>query len=418
MRGRRSKPPETPPPTPDQAALERRCKLLEVELEEHVTLYAQAVEVIADLEAKQSKAAEQSRAIANANVRAALLMEEIETREQALAEQTAKAEALLEEVAEKNAQLDSANHRLEESYDELTKEQALQELELKRLEIELQTAKAVQQMLIPASPPRNIPGLDLATSYVPAGETGGDWLGFLHNPHNHELSILIGDVTGHGVGPALIVAGAFSVVSTIDTMRAIIDGVGADTVSAVQSQLDAQLRRRILDTIADPRSLLHVLDSVIQKMGKQKMLMTFFASVYDYESRILRFANAGHCLPILIGEKEIKSASRSSRRLPARQLVARGNQLGMASTDPSAREIRSQQLEPGDLLVYYTDGLIENSNREGQQCDARRLTAWLTELWYQPVDQIRDTLQERANEFLAGQEPDDDTAFIVARVTA
>ncbi len=418
MRGRRTKAPETTPPPPDQAALERRCKLLEFELEEHTTLYAQAVDVIAELEAKQSQAEEQARAIANANVRAALLMEEIETREQALAEQTAKAEALLEEVAEKNAQLDSANQRLEVSYDALTKEQAMQEIELKRMEIELQTAKAVQQMLIPAEPPRNIPGLELATSYTPAGETGGDWLGFLHNPHNRELSILIGDVTGHGVGPALIVAGAFSVVSTIDTMRAIINGVGADALNAVQSQVDAQLRKRILDSIADPRSLLQILDAVIQRMGKQEMLMTFFASVYDYDKRTLRFANAGHCLPILIGEKEVKSASRSSRRVPARQLVARGNQLGMASAGSTIREIRTQQLEPGDLLVYYTDGLIENSNHEGQQCDARRLTAWLSELWYQPVDQIRDALLERSNQFLAGQQPDDDTAFIVARVTA
>jgi len=336
--------------------LQRRCKLLQIELEEQSRLYTQSLEVIEELEAQQRRSDEQAKALANANVRAALLMEELETREQALAEQTAKTEALLVEVAEKNAQLDAANRRLAESYDELTKEQALREIELRRLEVELQTAQTVQQLLIPAAPPKGIPGLELAMSYAPAAETGGDWLGFIHIPERRELEILIGDVTGHGVGPALIVAGAYSAFSTIDSMRRIISDVEEE-----QSSLGDKLRELILEQIADPCSVLDVLNDVIRSMGKQKILMTFFASNYNYDTRILRFANAGHCLPILIGEREIRSAPRSARRVPVRALVARGNPLGMP--EPAGWQVRSQQLEPGDLLVYYTDGLIENRNR-------------------------------------------------------
>src|SRR5262249_48356409 len=100
----------------------------------------------------------------------------------ALARKTKELEETNRRLEHTNEELAIAKARLENSYDDLKKEQALKEIESRRMEVELQTARSVQRMLIPKAPPSAIPGLELAFRYLSATETGGDWIGFVEDP--------------------------------------------------------------------------------------------------------------------------------------------------------------------------------------------------------------------------------------------
>jgi serine phosphatase RsbU (regulator of sigma subunit) len=296
--------------------------------------------------------------------------------------------AKLEEV---NATLDIARHRLETSYGDLQKEQALREIELRRMEVELTTARTVQSMLIPSKPPQDIPGVELACSYRPAQETGGDWFGFVHDAEARELSIMIGDVMGHGVASALLTAGVCSFVSASTYLQP--PGVRFD----LQQTMSA-LNRVILD------------------MGRQELPMTFFASRLDYTSRVLTYASAGHPNPFLLRASQLTSDFAIDARRNVMTLQSRSGQLGMS--EEVHADVRTIQLEAGDLLIWYTDGATENMNAEGRPISERQLLRWVRELYAESitVEAMGAALETKLLDFLGSRKPDDDMAFILARI--
>jgi serine phosphatase RsbU (regulator of sigma subunit) len=400
----------------DEAALARdRAKVsaLEVELEEQTRLYEETLEHVARLEAEQAKMRTGAEALEHANVRSALLMEELEDREQKYREQA-------ESLRRTSAELDAVNRQLAGAHEALQEEQKLKQKYLTRIESELETARHVQQLLIQEPPSASVAGLDLAVSYVPAGETGGDWLGFLHHEQREELSLLIGDVTGHGLGAALITAGAASTIATIDQLRRAA-GAAAGGKEIAARGLRELLRRagaasvgEQVDILAEPRYLLELLDGVVGHMGGYRFLMTFFAASYERRTSTLRYSNAGHVLPFLLGKEDL---ARTQTRFAARQLQSRGNPLGHARTgEEEPRDQHSIQLTSGDLLLFYTDGLVENPDRKRQPIGARRVVAWLHELYDRPVPEIRDGLVNRVRDFLGKATVADDMTIIVARV--
>jgi sigma-B regulation protein RsbU (phosphoserine phosphatase) len=402
----------TDPNSINPLRLQHQLEALTVELDEQTRLYEETLEHVAVLENQQAEMRSHSLALEQANVRSALLMEELEDREQKYREQA-------ESLRRTTEELDRVHRQLAGAHEELQKEQKLKQKYLTRVESELETARRVQHLLL-REPPASAAGLELAVSYVPAGETGGDWIGFLHNEGRGEVELLIGDVTGHGLGAALITAGASAAVSALDELRR--------AASAAQSTLQPpgkglrDLLRRAgaesvadcVDKLAEPRYLLELLDGVVGNMGGFRYLMTFFAASFQKRSRTLRYANAGHCLPLLLGKEDLAKQTRYG----ARSLQARGNPLGY-DRDPGA-DLREQvmiKVEPGDLMLFMTDGLIENCDLGGHAIGTRKVVSWMRELYDRPVQEIRDGIERRVRDFLEDEPLADDMSFIVARVT-
>lgn len=205
------------------------------------------------------------------------------------------------------------------------------EPERERIEQELQTAKAIQQTFLPREVP-TLAGWELVPHYQPAHELGGDFYDFLQLDDGR-LGLVIGDVTGEGIPAALVMT------ATHTMIRA----------AAQESASPGQIFARVND-------LLHA-------DIPPGTFVTCFYAVLDPESGRLRFANAGHEAPFrcLAGH--------------ASELWASGMPLGMM---PGTQyEEYEAILEPGESLLFYSDGLVEAHNSSREMFDLPRLKSLL-----------------------------------------
>jgi serine phosphatase RsbU (regulator of sigma subunit) len=196
-------------------------------------------------------------------------------------------------------------------------------IEKLRLEQSLELASAIQRDLMPRVP-KNLPGWDVHGWYGPAERTGGDFYDFVP-VKGGRLGIVIGDATGHGIGPALITATAQA--SLRSTLRLV------DDAGEVVTLLNEDLCERVED-------------------GR---FLTLFLALLDEQGR-LDALNAGHP-PALLWRR----ANDAIEAIPLN-----GPALGMLSGEHySTHPTRS--LAPGDLLLLYTDGLTEARPSDGER---------------------------------------------------
>ena len=201
-------------------------------------------------------------------------------------------------------------------------------LEKARIEQQLRIARQVQGALLPAADPV-VAGYDIAGTNVPTWEIGGDYFDYLPQPDGR-LGIAVADVSGKGVPAALIMA----------TFRA-----------ALRAQ---RVRGMPLDGIAERlnRILLDSMDA--------SRFVTAFYGLLDPASGALAFANCGHNPPLLL------RAAGGCEALPSG-----GPALGMWHAAQFAPG--SAVLAPGDVLVLYTDGVVEVTNASGEMFGVDRL---------------------------------------------
>lgn len=190
----------------------------------------------------------------------------------------------------------------------------LDSLEKVRLEQSLELASAIQRDLMPRVP--SIPGWDLAGWYGPAEQTGADFYDFLRAGPG-SLALVVGDVTGHGIGPALITASA-------------------------QGSLRTSLRLN-----PDPGQVVTLLNQDLCERIEDGRFLTLFLAALD-EHGSVRALNAGHAPPLLW--------SRNDRSM--RDIKMCGPALGMLA-DEVYRAHPPLAMASGDVLVAYTDGLTE-----------------------------------------------------------
>jgi sigma-B regulation protein RsbU (phosphoserine phosphatase) len=201
-------------------------------------------------------------------------------------------------------------------------------IEKQRIEQQLHIAKQVQTALLPAADPV-LPGYDIAGTNVPTWEIGGDYFDYLPQPDGR-LGLAVADVSGKGVPAALIMA----------TFRA-----------ALRAQ---RVRGLPLDGIADR------LNRIMRDSMDTSRFVTAFYGLLDPASGELGFANCGHNPPILLRGDGGREA-----------LPSGGPALGMwneARFSPG-----SVTLRPGDVLVLYTDGVVEVMNPSGEMFGLDRL---------------------------------------------
>jgi sigma-B regulation protein RsbU (phosphoserine phosphatase) len=212
-----------------------------------------------------------------------------------------------------------------------------------RMENELATARTVQETLFPSAT-AEIGPVQISGLYLSASECGGDWWYYCEN--GDKVYIWIGDATGHGAPAALITSAARAVASVIES--------GPPIPVSVALRL---LNRAINDT------------------SKGKMMMTFFLAAIDKATGEFTFSNASHELPLILHRKE----DGSYRRDDFETVEGINNPRLGERPDFEFRE-SSIQLQPGDKLIFYTDGLVDVKDRSSNTFGERRfLKALATE---------------------------------------
>jgi len=206
-------------------------------------------------------------------------------------------------------------------------EQKREAQERERIEQELRIARLIQQTLLPKTLPK-LSGYDIAAYYQPAREVGGDFYDFLLLQDGC-LGLVMGDATGKGMPAALVMAGARSM------LRAV----------AQSSDSPGEVLKRANDAL--------VADI------PPNMFITCFYAVLDPETGRLRYANAGHDLPYLRQGTDVE------------ELRARGMPLGLMPG--IGYEQKELVLEAGNSVFFYSDGLVEAHDREGEMFGFPRL---------------------------------------------
>lgn len=202
-----------------------------------------------------------------------------------------------------------------------------QTAEKARMESELNTARTVQETLFPES--KGILGpLSVSGFYEPASECGGDWWHYCKVGDKYFL--WIGDATGHGVPAALITAAAKSASTIIERLN------------------------------VTPDKALALLNRSIYEVSRGRIMMTFFLASYDANTRTLTYANASHEAPYLI--KKSDEPLKKKSLIPLNEVT--NPRLGQAKD--TVYQLSSIQLDPEDIIFFYTDGIpdIQNPGKE------------------------------------------------------
>jgi serine phosphatase RsbU (regulator of sigma subunit) len=253
-----------------------------------------------------------------------------------------------------------------------------QTAEKARLEQELEVAKAIQESLVPGEVPVDRGALKFAGYYLPAAQTGGDWWTWAELVGGKTL-LVIGDVTGHGVPSAMITAAAKA---ACDVAR----HVHGDDVTVTR--------------------LLEIMNHAIFESAQRRFVMTCFASIVDPRNRTITYANAGHNFPYLFRAGEGKGEFGS--------LMIRGNRLG---DDRASRyEAKTTELVAGDVVVWYTDGIVECENEVGEEYGEKRFRNSVRRAAALDAGEMRDAIVAEATSFFGDTPRKDDITMIVGRI--
>ncbi|MGB2625678.1 MAG: SpoIIE family protein phosphatase [Candidatus Acidiferrum sp.] len=243
-----------------------------------------------------------------------------------------------------------------------------------RLQNDLETAREIQRQLLPTGA-KEIPGLDLATAYIPARELGGDFYDLL--PYGiGRLGIALGDVSGKGTAAALYGSLAIGI-----------------------------LREVVNERQGSPAEMLDILNKrlLAARMDARFVAMQF--AVYDAALRELSISNGGGTLPLLVRGGQVTEINVS------------GVPLGLLP-DVEYDEITIALL-PGDVILLASDGIHESTNQDLEEYGSDRLKALLATV--EPVDPgytIAQRIVKATDEHTGfGLPPHDDRTLLILRVT-
>jgi len=198
---------------------------------------------------------------------------------------------------------------------------ALELVDRIRVRDELEVARELQAALLPQDMPV-VPGWSFAHSYRTANEVGGDYYDLMPLPDGR-VALVVGDASGHGMAAGLVMAIANATLKTA------------------------------LDLDPAPERVAALLNRAIWRIGTKRTFMSIFYAVLDPATGSLDFVSAGHPFPFI---------RREDGRIE--ELGSGGLPLGMRESLPL--ETRTVELRPGDLLVFYTDGLAEAIDTQGR----------------------------------------------------
>ncbi len=249
---------------------------------------------------------------------------------------------------------------------QLVQQQQAEAQERERINQELRVARLIQQTLLPKAVPE-LSGWQMAASYRPAREVGGDFYDFLELPDGR-LGIVIGDVTSKGVPAALVMA----------TTRSVLRATALQFVS--------------------PGQVLEQANALLCPDMPPKMFVTCFYAILDPESGRLSYANAGHHLPYRRHQSGVT------------ELRATGMPLGAM---PGMRyEEQEVFLGDGDTVLFYSDGLVEAHDASREMFGLPRLRQLLADQNLDGAPPIAHLLDGLARFTGPAWEPEDDVTLV------
>jgi sigma-B regulation protein RsbU (phosphoserine phosphatase) len=248
-----------------------------------------------------------------------------------------------------------------------------------RLEKELRFAQRVQTALLPAGPPKRLKGIEVAASFAPARELGGDFHDYL-SPESHTLVVAVGDVSGKGVPAALYSAFAAELVR------------------------GRTFRRRYLPDRSSPSGVLSSINTILHQRQLEEYYCTLCYTVFDLKRRILTLANSGLPYPIRCSAEGVA------------QIELPGVPLG--SFQGTAYDEIAYALHAGDLFVLCTDGVFEAMNEQGQEFTAARLIDVVGTLRDQPPAKVVGGIFAAVEAWRGETPPNDDMTAVAVRITA
>ena len=274
---------------------------------------------------------------------------------------------------------------LGEAFDSMTAsvERLLRESEEKlRLESELEIAREVQAQLFPRSAPE-VPGLALYGVCKAARSVSGDYYDFLKLGENR-VCLVLGDVSGKGISAALLMA-------------------------AIQSALRAQFYDGFAPTSGShtlPLSTAAVVSRLnlqLYENTPQEKYVTFFFGVYDAATRTLTYTNAGHLPPVLFRGGRVE------------RLRAGGTVVGLFS--PLTYEQAEIQIQPGDLLLAFTDGITEPENIYGEEFGEDRMLEVVRRALNASPQILVEEIYRSVSDWTGSPELQDDMTLVVAKAS-
>ena len=252
--------------------------------------------------------------------------------------------------------------------------------ERERLESELAIAQEVQAQLFPREAPR-LASFEALGVCRPARSVSGDFYDYVRLSDDR-LAISFGDVAGKGISAALVMA---AVHSTLRTQLALLGGQAAEAdLAEASARLVTETNRQLCAGTASDK------------------FATLFFGAYDARQSSLAYVNAGHLPPVLV------------RRGKAERLEVTGMVVGAFPVAPYTASVL--ELEPGDLLVAFTDGLTEPENPYEEQFGEERLMETLVRAADLPAEELIRAVIAEVDDW-AGQTPEqqDDMTILVAR---
>ncbi len=243
-------------------------------------------------------------------------------------------------------------------------------LQQERLERELQLAMEIQQRFQPTAPPV-ISGYEFQGISFPCYEIGGDYYDFIKR-EDGRLVIALGDVSGKGTAAALLMS---SLHAAVHAQACSHDSL-VETISAVN--------RYLADNIPPNR------------------FVTLFYAELDPESGALSFLNAGHNPPLIVHAAGT-----------VEQLASGGLPLGI-KPDAEYREGRTQ-LQHGDVLVIYSDGVTEAASPSGEEFGPTRLYEVVSRNVEASAAGIRDRIESALTKFSQGTQAADDITLVIVK---
>ncbi|MEX1329102.1 MAG: PP2C family protein-serine/threonine phosphatase [Desulfobacterales bacterium] len=251
------------------------------------------------------------------------------------------------------------------------------EKERDRLRHSLELAREVQQILLPKDNPR-IAGLEVTGKSIYFDETGGDYYDFIEFKDNatEKLGVVVGDVAGHGISSALLMATARSALR----QRLALPGSIAQIIADVNRQLAGDFR-------------------------ESGQFVTLFYLSIDPASKILEWVRAGH-EPAIFYDSATNSFS---------ELNGSGMALGV---DKQCRyEInRKEGLSPGSIIVMGTDGVWETRNESGQMFGRTAIYDIIRDNSRAGAGDIMEEIFDRYKKFRKAVQPEDDVTLVVVKL--
>jgi phosphoserine phosphatase RsbU/P len=244
-----------------------------------------------------------------------------------------------------------------------------------RLNRELEIAREVQERLFPQHLPA-IPGIDYCGRCRPAREVGGDYYDFLELPEG-KLGVAIGDVSGKGIGAALMMAA-----------------------------LEASLRGQATLAGGNLGELIGRVNRLVYEASSANRYATFFYAQHDPKSLQVTYVNAGHNPPLVL--------RKSGAEWQVMRLEVGGAVVGLLKSFPYQQG--SFALQPGDLLLLFTDGVSEAMNPAYEEWGEERLIEAALSCDGLETAEVIARIMSAADAFAAGAPQHDDMTLVALRV--